>query len=161
MRIEINEDGKLDFTKTKKQVVEKVKKEKAKKRLDLFKDILANILGGKGELNLTDIEKSHVPYVINRCLANIDKYMPLISMLNRYGGSIPPVAHYRLLYRVIQPKRKRFTGYLKEGTLEKEVNTISEYFDMNKDVIKSYLKLWTTEEITEILEDINNAKSST
>lgn len=151
MSMDFDSDGNLVFKddiEKKEEIIEKEKK------LDLFKDILSNILTSKQLLDWEDVKKSYSSFVINRCLVNIDKYVLFIAKLNRLSSKIPPNIHYKLTHNQIDPKKKIFTGYLRTGTYEKDITTIATFFDTNEEIIAMKISLLEDSQIKNIVKKI-------
>jgi hypothetical protein len=125
-------------------------------RLDLFRDILKNILESNTKLDWDLAKKTYSAFVINRCLANENAFLNLVYKLNRFASSISPEMHYKILHKKIKPKRKRFLGYLKQKNVDPNTHKIAKFFDINNYEMESYLNIIGEKNTKDILKFIEN-----
>lgn len=124
--------------------------------LDLFRDILKNILESSTRLDWSLAKKTYSPFVINRCLANNNTFLPIVYKLNRFASNISPEMHYRLLHKYIKPKKKRFLGYFKQKNMDSDSHKIAKFFNINDNEMASYLSIIGEKKTKELLKNINN-----
>jgi len=125
-------------------------------RYDLFKDILRNILESNEPLEWNVAKKTYSAFVINRCLANQTNFLGLALAMNQYGSSIKPELHYKLLQKIIQPKRIRFLGYFKENKATKDIKAISTFFNISVNETQNLLTFLSDKDVKYILKNITN-----
>lgn len=149
-----DKDGSLIFTEI--EEIDEVKKEQAQKipKLDLFRDILHNIVAEKTALEWSMAEKTYDCFVLNRCISLVD--LDLACRLNEMGSKISPEVHYKVLHKKIQPKRKRFLKFLKPPLVNKDLKLIADFFHATPREMESYLSLLKREDIDLLLSKLNN-----
>ena len=123
-------------------IVEPVLEEEKVKQKGLF-DWVKNISESKQRWT---VDKSYVPYVINRAFMQYQDCIFIVNEANKLGIS-DPQAHYDFLFYSI-PKRKRFAKWAKEEKhdFEQIIFYIMEKFCYNrKTAIDMYYSMTETE----------------
>lgn len=134
---------------------ENIENEEKKSKIDVF-TVLNNILESKTKLDWDLIKRTYSPFIINRCLANKNNFLEIAVILNRYATKITPEQHYNLLHLIIQPKKKRFLGYFKQGSVDKNIEKLATFFNINKHELIGYLTILGEEKVNSLLKNIEN-----
>ena len=127
--------------------------------LNLFKDIINNILAEKNTIQWEAMKKTYSEFVINRVLSAEDTLIPLMCRINQLP-LIKGEFHYKLLHGLIKPKKKRYLKYLKNGEVDKTVDKISKFFNINKNKMDVYLSKLNKDDVKKILKHIDDLDKS-
>ena len=118
-----------------------------------FFDILKHI-NSKDELEFE--MKEYLPFMINRGLSNTIDTVFFADVMNRFNHLDKDI-QYDFYFNAI-PKGRRF-GKWNKSPINKNVDLIVEFYDVNKAVAESYLKLMSEDDIV-ALQDKNNKGGS-
>lgn len=155
--MDFDKEGNLVFFDKEPQTTEVEVKQKPP-RLDIFQDILTNIVQGKEDLDWALAEKPYEMFLINRCILQYD--LSLACLLNEVGSKIDKKTHYKLLRKIIQPKKKRFLKYLKPPLPEKDVELMAVFFNASVAEIMYCMELLSDENIKYITKEIKELDES-
>lgn len=105
----------------------------------------------KTNLMVSEIaEKGYDPFMINRCLAqNIDTLLSADRMNQLHH--LPKDIHYAYLLADVSQK-KRYGKWAKKPEVNKDLELICSYYEVNHEVAQGYLRLLKPEQIEELRE---------
>ena len=119
-----------------------------------FFDILKHINSKDG----LDFEmKEYLPFLINRGLSNTIDTVFFADVMNRFHHLDKDI-QYDFYFNAI-PKGKRY-GKWNKATINKNVDLIIEFYEVNRAVAESYLKIMSEDDIVALHEKNNKGGSS-
>lgn len=96
-----------------------------------------------------------VPYIATKSFGNFPDTVLLANVVNTHFGEIPVEAQY-LFYLYGIPKRKRFAKfYSPDASHDEEVAALSKYFRWGTREARANLKMFSKEELKEIIRRTN------
>lgn len=120
--------------------------------MDLFKELLPNILQQKEPLELE--EKDYVPYVINHALMSyIDTVLYANEMNMNYD--LDKKLQYDFLFNSIRKYKRSFQPWLKAKE-NVELDACCEYFGYPPHKMKQMINILTPNQRKEIVEKVNS-----
>jgi len=118
-------------------------------KLSLF-DIVKNlngVTGKKKENRWYEFQSIYSVYMINKFLSMHTDTVLFVNVLNKHDMN--PQDHYEFLLYYI-PAKRRYGKYVKEEK-DDNVYAIAEYFDINKERAKEYIRYLKGDILTKIL----------
>ena len=128
--------------------------------MDIFYH-LANLTSKKifPDFSLEEVDKSYVPYMINRWLSMNEVFIPIVQLVNQ-NKNLPKEQHYRFLFNLLPQTYIRF-NYLKKkkNELEDEKRELlMKHFDFGKNDLECLLSIYSEEQIQKILDKYQSGK---
>jgi hypothetical protein len=111
---------------------------------------------------LTEEEKNAVnPFMLHRFISMKEEYIDIVNILQKYQN-ISPKTTYEFYCNVI-PKGKTYFKYIKSSSKynNDNINSVSEYYGCSKREARDYIELLDDEQISTILNEINNISKKT
>lgn len=112
---------------------------------------ITGIINMKSEHDRDEVIEDYVPWVINRAMSNTFDSMLFAAEMNVYSH-LDPDMQFDFYYHGL-PKGKRYGKWNKvDATNETLINILSEVMQINKDLAKRYLALFSEDEKKQLLE---------
>lgn len=106
----------------------------------------------KNDLSVEDdFETAYSPYVVNRCVANVQDTIVYAQAISKYSSVMPKKHQYKYYLNALRSKR-RFGKWYKAEKDNEDINVIREYYEVSTRVAKEYKSLLTEEQIEKIKE---------
>ena len=116
---------------------------------DLFKEIVPSILQTKETVFRDELDyKDYKPFMVNRALSYHRDCVPYVQAMNLNPG-LDKDLQYQYLLNSIRPMKRKFQKW-QRAEVDKDLESVKEFFKYSNQKAKEALKLLTDEQIAEI-----------
>lgn len=111
-------------------------------------DVATNIMSSITVLDDDQISKGHVPWIVNKVLAqNIDLVLTA-NIINQYAN-LPVKTQYQYLHNVVRKTKRPYQKWLKESPHD-DLRLICNHYQCSPTVAKQYLEHLSSSDLTNI-----------
>jgi hypothetical protein len=111
---------------------------------------LINIINEKKDFDLEEVETIYKPWIVNKTLSFHQQTVLFANMMNIYYNLDEDMQFSFYFYGI--PKGKRYGKWQNKAKLVDDVEMLTQYYSINKQLAMSYLSLHNEEQLKHIRE---------
>lgn len=121
--------------------------------LDLWKDLVPNLLKGKEKLEFEDINKEYNPWIINQAMSYYMDTILFAAEMNKYP-SLSKQMQYDFYFNAIKKRSRQYSPWLKKEKHE-DLELAKRYFNVSIKKAKDIINILTEEQLDMIRDEMD------
>lgn len=119
--------------------------------IDLWKQLIPNLLKEKEPLEFENINKDYSPWMVNSCLSY---YMDTVLFANEMNRNyhLDKQLQYDFLFYGIKKKKRPYTPWIKKEKESEYIDAIKEIYKVSSKKAKEMLPIFNKEQLKELIE---------
>jgi hypothetical protein len=122
--------------------------------IDLWKEMVPNILQGKEPLEFEDINREYNPWMVNSALARYIDTILFAAEMNKYYN-LDKKMQYDFLFYSIKKKKRGYIPWIKKEKDSEDLSIIKEYYNVSNSKARDIINILKSDQLEMIREKMD------